>query len=99
MFIDGTLFNQGTIIQELNESLKKELTMHNCRDLISKVPFLNRCKNDGRDEWFFGKLATSLVSCYYVKGDIICSEGEPGSDMFFILQGNLNSEILFILFI
>ena len=63
--------------------------MHNCRELISKVPFLNRCQNDGRDEWFFGKLATSLVSCYYVKGDIICSEGEPGSDMFFILQGHV----------
>ncbi|KAJ3324193.1 hypothetical protein HDU76_013457 [Blyttiomyces sp. JEL0837] len=85
----GKWFEERPLLNDLNESLRHEISMHNCKDLITKVPFLNRTQNDGRDNWFYGRIATSLVACYYVKGDIIVSEGQMGNEMFFILQGNV----------
>jgi hyperpolarization activated cyclic nucleotide-gated potassium channel 2 len=72
----GKYFEEGTLLNEMNESLRQEIAIHNCRELIQKVPFLRREENDGRDEIFLGKIATSLVACYFVAGDVIINQGE-----------------------
>ncbi|KAI9335298.1 hypothetical protein BDR26DRAFT_536200 [Obelidium mucronatum] len=86
----GKYFEEGTLLNDMNDSLRMEIAAHNCRDLISKVSFLRREQNDGRDELFLGKIATALVPCYFVVGDILFTQGQPGSEMFFIQQGTVN---------
>ncbi|KAI9335327.1 cyclic nucleotide-binding-like protein [Obelidium mucronatum] len=86
----GKYFEEGTLLDDMNESLRMEISAHNCRDLISKVSFLRREQNDGRDELFMGKIATALVPCYFVAGDVLFTQGQPGSEMFFIQQGSVN---------
>ncbi|KAI9335299.1 cyclic nucleotide-binding-like protein, partial [Obelidium mucronatum] len=86
----GKYFEEGTLLNDMNESLRMEISAHNCRDLISKVSFLRRKQNDGRDELFLGKIATALIPCYFVKGDILFTQGQPGSEMFFIQRGSVH---------
>jgi hypothetical protein len=77
----GKFFEEGTLLDEMNESLRSEIAIHNCRELITKVPFLKRDENDGRDEMFLGKIATSLTPCYFVAGDVVINQGEIGCEM------------------
>ncbi|KAJ3404173.1 hypothetical protein HDV05_007316, partial [Chytridiales sp. JEL 0842] len=72
----GKFFEEATLLNEMNESLRAEIAIHNCRELITKVPFLRRNEGDGRDDIFLGKTASALVACYYVAGDIIINQGE-----------------------
>ncbi|KAI8619804.1 hypothetical protein BC830DRAFT_1225812 [Chytriomyces sp. MP71] len=72
----GKFFEEGTLLNDMNDSLRMEIAAHNCRELISKVSFLRREQGDGRDELFLGRVATSLVACFFVPGDVIFTQGE-----------------------
>ncbi|KAJ3209018.1 Factor arrest protein 11 [Entophlyctis luteolus] len=72
----GKYFEEATLLNEMNDSLRMEITTHNCRQLISKVPFLKREVLDGRDELFLGRIAAALSPCYYVAGDVIVTAGD-----------------------
>ncbi|KAJ3228346.1 hypothetical protein HDU78_009802 [Chytriomyces hyalinus] len=86
----GKYFEEDSLLAELNESLRADISLHNTRNLIEKVPFLRREEGDGRDEIFFHRIATVLRSCYYIPGDFITKQGDSGLDMFFILSGKVN---------
>ncbi|KAJ3229208.1 Potassium voltage-gated channel sub H member 7 [Chytriomyces hyalinus] len=86
----GKFFEEKTLLSEMNDSLRMEIAAQNCKQLIAKVPFLNRKMHDGRDELFLGRIATALTTSYYVPGDIIISVGDMGFEMFFILKGSVN---------
>ncbi|TPX56466.1 hypothetical protein CcCBS67573_g09344 [Chytriomyces confervae] len=86
----GKYFEEDSLLAELNESLRADISLHNTRNLIEKVPFLRREEGDGRDEIFFHRIATVLRSCYYIPGDYITKQGDSGLDMFFILSGKVN---------
>ncbi|KAJ3037902.1 Potassium voltage-gated channel sub H member 7 [Rhizophlyctis rosea] len=85
----GKFFEEGEILGQLNEALRMEIAIHNCKELIMKVPFLQRDEGDGRDAIFMGRIASALQSCYYVKGDVVCAQGESGDAMYFILHGTV----------
>ncbi|KAI8829898.1 hypothetical protein BJ741DRAFT_712574 [Chytriomyces cf. hyalinus JEL632] len=85
----GKFFEEATLLNEMNESLRMEIAVHNCKQLISKVPFLNREMGDGRDHVFLGRLATSLTAAYFIPGDSIVTAGDIGTEMFFILKGTV----------
>ncbi|KAJ3022115.1 UNVERIFIED_CONTAM: anaphase-promoting complex subunit Hcn1 [Siphonaria sp. JEL0065] len=81
----GKFFEEAekrALLNEMNESLRMEIAIHNCRELISKVPFLRREQNDGRDDLFAGRITSALQACYYVPGDVIFVQGE-----YFIFSG------------
>ncbi|KAJ3073500.1 anaphase-promoting complex subunit Hcn1 [Podochytrium sp. JEL0797] len=86
----GKYFEEVSLLKDMNESLRMEIAVHNCKELISKVSFLNREQRDGRDELFTGRIASALESAYFVAGDFIFVQGEIGNDMFFILSGCVN---------
>ncbi|KAJ3108758.1 Potassium/sodium hyperpolarization-activated cyclic nucleotide-gated channel 4 [Phlyctochytrium planicorne] len=86
----GKFFEEHSLLDTLNESLRNEIAMYNCRDLIDQVPFLQREVDDGRTQSFVGRIAKSMVACFYVKGDVICTEGELGMEMYFIVSGQVN---------
>ncbi|KAI9092121.1 hypothetical protein DFS34DRAFT_310595 [Phlyctochytrium arcticum] len=85
----GKYFDEVAILRELNESLRKEITIHNCRDLIAKVNFLLRNVGDGRDMEFLGRIASTLKAVYYTQGDTIFDQGLVGNEMYFILSGTV----------
>ncbi|KAI8849359.1 hypothetical protein BC829DRAFT_185239 [Chytridium lagenaria] len=76
----GKFFDEEAILKEMNDSLRLEIAVHNCQDLIAKVPFLRREMNDGRDEVFMGRIARALRPKYFVKGDIIFEQGWVGNE-------------------
>ncbi|KAI8832224.1 hypothetical protein BJ741DRAFT_667246 [Chytriomyces cf. hyalinus JEL632] len=86
----GKFFEEATLLNEMNDSLRMEIAAHNCKQLISKVGFLHREMDDGRDHIFLGRIATALSAVYFIPGDIIISAGDMGSEMFFILKGTVN---------
>ncbi|KAI8848880.1 hypothetical protein BC829DRAFT_207838 [Chytridium lagenaria] len=86
----GKFFEESSLLETLNESLRNEIAVHNCKELIDQVPFLQRSVDDGRSDSFVGRIAKSMVACFYVKGDVICTEGEMGMEMYFIVSGQVN---------
>ncbi|KAI9338210.1 hypothetical protein BDR26DRAFT_919486 [Obelidium mucronatum] len=86
----GKYFEEDTLLSDMNESLRADISLHNTRSLIEKVPFLRRTENDGRDEIFFYRIATVLHAHYFIPGDFITKQGDSGHDMFFILSGKVN---------
>ncbi|ORY50735.1 hypothetical protein BCR33DRAFT_493388 [Rhizoclosmatium globosum] len=87
----GKYFEEATLLNEMNDSLKMEIAIHNCRDLISKVSFLRRQESDGRDELFVGKVASEFLPCYFVAGDIIFTQGQVGMEMYSLFPEQLTS--------
>ncbi|KAJ3149895.1 anaphase-promoting complex subunit Hcn1 [Geranomyces variabilis] len=85
----GKYFDEGTILFELNDSLRQEIVIHNCRELITQVSFLCRNVGDGRDENFLGRIAMALKPVYYVTGDTIFEQGRVGNEMYFIIFGSV----------
>ncbi|KAJ3072804.1 hypothetical protein HDU98_002883 [Podochytrium sp. JEL0797] len=71
-------------------SVMQEVSLHNTRDLILKVPFLKRQEGDGRDEIWIGRIAIALHTQHYIAGDYITKQGEAGFDMFFIVSGKVD---------
>ncbi|ORY43511.1 hypothetical protein BCR33DRAFT_766680 [Rhizoclosmatium globosum] len=86
----GKYFEEDTLLSEMNESLRTEISLHNTRSLIVKVPFLRRETGDHRDEIFYSRIASALHVRYFIPGDYITKEGESGNDMFFILSGKVD---------
>ncbi|KAJ3114481.1 anaphase-promoting complex subunit Hcn1 [Phlyctochytrium bullatum] len=86
----GKFFEEHSLLDTLNQSLRNQIAMHNCRQLIDQVPFLRRDIDDGRTESFIGRIAKAMVACFFVKGDVICTEGEMGMEMFFIVSGRVH---------
>ncbi|ORY43495.1 hypothetical protein BCR33DRAFT_851208 [Rhizoclosmatium globosum] len=86
----GKYFEEETLLADMNESLRTEISLHNTRNLIMKVPFLQRETGDHRDEIFYSRIASALHARYYIPGDSITKQGESGADMFFILSGKVD---------
>ncbi|KAJ3291233.1 hypothetical protein HDU79_002608, partial [Rhizoclosmatium sp. JEL0117] len=86
----GKYFEEDALLADMNDSLREEISSHNTRKLIEKVPFLRREEGDGRDDIFFNKMSTILHARYFVAGDFITKQGDSGNDMFFILSGKVN---------
>ncbi|KAI8609414.1 cyclic nucleotide-binding-like protein [Chytriomyces sp. MP71] len=87
---NGKYFEENTLLNDLNDSLRMEIAVHNCKMLVRKVSFLNREQNDGRDELFMGRIASALRSSYFVAGDVLFIQGQMGEEMYFILSGSVN---------
>ncbi|KAJ3026431.1 UNVERIFIED_CONTAM: DNA ligase (ATP) [Siphonaria sp. JEL0065] len=86
----GKYFEEDALLTDMNEALRTEISVHNTRFLIEKVPFLKRSMKDGRDEIFFNLVANKLHARYFIPGDCITKQGDSGLDMFFILSGKVD---------
>ncbi|KAI9203024.1 cyclic nucleotide-binding-like protein [Polychytrium aggregatum] len=83
----GKYFDEVGLLSELNVPIIRDIALWNCSDLISKVDFLSRHENDGRDNLFSWQIAMALVPCYFVKDEDIFIAGEEGDSMYFIETG------------
>ncbi|KAG7467995.1 hypothetical protein MATL_G00138070 [Megalops atlanticus] len=78
----GKMFDEESILGELNEPLREEIINFNCRKLVASMPlFANADPN------FVTSMLTKLRSEVFQPGDYIIREGTIGKKMYFIQHG------------
>ncbi|KAJ8406564.1 hypothetical protein AAFF_G00301380 [Aldrovandia affinis] len=78
----GKMFDEESILGELNEPLREEIINFNCRKLVASMPlFANADPN------FVTSMLTKLRFEVFQPGDYIIREGTIGKKMFFIQHG------------
>uniref|UniRef100_UPI00358DE2CB potassium/sodium hyperpolarization-activated cyclic nucleotide-gated channel 3-like isoform X1 n=2 Tax=Myxine glutinosa TaxID=7769 RepID=UPI00358DE2CB len=78
----GKIFDEGSILEELNEPLRQEIVNYNCRKLVASMPlFANADPN------FVTAMLTKLQFEVYQPLDYIIHEGTVGKKMYFIQHG------------
>nr|ALT57286.1 HCN channel protein [Doryteuthis pealeii] len=78
----GKMFDEDTILGELNECLRQEVINHNCRSLVASVPFFTNA-----DPQFVSEVVSRLKYEVFQPGDYIIREGTIGTKMYFIQEG------------
>ncbi|ESO08635.1 hypothetical protein HELRODRAFT_98055 [Helobdella robusta] len=78
----GKMFDEKSILEELNECLKEEVINFNCRSLVASVPFFAQA-----DPNFVSEIISKLEFEVYQPGDVIIREGTLGDKMYFIQEG------------
>ncbi|KAJ3397319.1 anaphase-promoting complex subunit Hcn1 [Lobulomyces angularis] len=93
-------FDEMTIVNNLNPTLKNLVTMASKEQLIKKIPFLVRNTGDGFDKVFMYCIAESLEDVIFIPDEIIFQEGDPVADcMYFIVDGNYDETRVLLNFI
>uniref|UniRef100_A0A3Q3JDY3 Cyclic nucleotide-binding domain-containing protein n=1 Tax=Monopterus albus TaxID=43700 RepID=A0A3Q3JDY3_MONAL len=78
----GKMFDEESILEELNEPLREEIINFNCRKLVASMPlFANADPN------FVTSMLTKLHFEVFQPGDYIIREGTVGKKMYFIQHG------------
>uniref|UniRef100_A0A8C9Y2C9 Hyperpolarization activated cyclic nucleotide gated potassium channel 4 n=1 Tax=Sander lucioperca TaxID=283035 RepID=A0A8C9Y2C9_SANLU len=78
----GKMFDEESILGELNEPLREEIVNFNCRKLVASMPlFANADPN------FVTSMLTKLKFEVFQPGDYIIREGTIGQKMYFIQHG------------
>ncbi|XP_076154977.1 potassium/sodium hyperpolarization-activated cyclic nucleotide-gated channel 2 [Alosa pseudoharengus] len=81
----GKMFDEESILGELNEPLREEIISFNCRKLVATMPlFANADPN------FVTSMLTKLRFEVFQPGDYIIREGMVGKKMYFIQHGVLS---------
>lgn len=78
----GKMFDETSILAEVNECLHEEIVNFNCRRLISSVSFFEKA-----DQNFVTDLVAKLQSEVFLPGNVIVKEGTLGNKMFFLQEG------------
>ncbi|XP_053087520.1 potassium/sodium hyperpolarization-activated cyclic nucleotide-gated channel 2 [Pangasianodon hypophthalmus] len=78
----GKMFDEDSILGELNDPLKEEIVSYNCRELVANMPLFGN-----GDPHFVTVLLTKLRFEVFLPGDVIIREGTLGRKMYFIQHG------------
>jgi len=78
------VFDEAALLEEISGSLRTELYMHVCSDLLDNVPLFKICS---------ASAVMALVPCLrplsVPRGEFIYAMGEMGDEMFFIASGHV----------
>uniref|UniRef100_A0A7N0TNG6 Cyclic nucleotide-binding domain-containing protein n=1 Tax=Kalanchoe fedtschenkoi TaxID=63787 RepID=A0A7N0TNG6_KALFE len=78
--------NEESILQSLPLDLRREIQRHLCLGLVRRVPFFAQM-----DDQLLDAICERLVSSLNTQGTYIVREGDPVSEMLFIIRGELES--------
>ncbi|KAK9806501.1 hypothetical protein WJX73_004260 [Symbiochloris irregularis] len=81
-------FDEEEILEELPGSLRVQVCMHTCADVINSVPFF-----DDAEEGFIASLVTLLRPQVCLKDEYLFREGEVSREMFFLKSGAVQVEM------
>ncbi|CAN6460209.1 unnamed protein product [Victoria cruziana] len=70
----------------LPTDLRRDIQQHLCLDLVRRVPFFSQM-----DDQLLDAICERLVSCLSTEGTYIVREGDPVTEMLFIIRGQLES--------
>ncbi|KAM9329247.1 potassium/sodium hyperpolarization-activated cyclic nucleotide-gated channel 2 [Gastrophryne carolinensis] len=78
----GKMFDEDSILEELNEPLREEIVNFNCRKLVASMPLFANA-----DPSFVTAMLTKLKFEVFQPTDYIIREGTIGKKMYFIQHG------------
>ncbi|XP_019415941.1 PREDICTED: probable cyclic nucleotide-gated ion channel 14 isoform X2 [Lupinus angustifolius] len=78
--------DEETILQGLPIDLRRDIQRHLCLDLVRRVPFFSQM-----DDQLLDAICERLVSSLSTQGTYIVREGDPVTEMLFIIRGKLES--------
>ncbi|KAK7327704.1 hypothetical protein VNO77_21792 [Canavalia gladiata] len=78
--------DEETILRALPADLRRDIQRHLCLDLVRRVPFFSQM-----DDQLLDAICERLVSSLSTLGTYIVREGDPVSEMLFIIRGRLDS--------
>ncbi|KAL2534798.1 putative cyclic nucleotide-gated ion channel 17 [Abeliophyllum distichum] len=78
--------NEETILRGLPTDLRRDIQCHLCLDLVRRVPFFSQM-----DDQLLDAICERLVSSLSTEGTYIVREGDPVTEMLFIIRGRLES--------
>ncbi|GAB2300830.1 Cyclic nucleotide-gated ion channel 18 [Dionaea muscipula] len=78
--------DEESILQSLPLDLRREIQRHLCLGLVRRVPFFAQM-----DDQLLDAICERLVSSLSTKGTYMIREGDPVTEMFFIIRGQLES--------
>ncbi|ESO05570.1 hypothetical protein HELRODRAFT_77257 [Helobdella robusta] len=78
----GKMFDEKSILSEVNECLREDIINYNCRSLVAAVPFFTHA-----DPNFVTDVVTKLEYEVYQPGDYVIKESTIGTKMYFIQEG------------
>lgn len=79
------VFEEQSILHELPISLRTEVCMFNCQDLLESVPFFNEC-----EAGLVSTVVTLLEPLVVLTGDMMIRTGETAREMYFIRLGEVS---------
>lgn len=78
--------DEEAILQALPADLRRDIQRHLCLDLVRRVPFFSQM-----DDQLLDAICERLVSSLSTEGTYIVREGDPVTEMLFIIRGRLES--------
>ncbi|KAL0297396.1 UNVERIFIED_CONTAM: putative cyclic nucleotide-gated ion channel 14 [Sesamum radiatum] len=78
--------DEETILRALPTDLRRDIQRHLCLDLVRRVPFFSQM-----DDQLLDAICERLVSSLSTPGTYIVREGDPVTEMLFIIRGTLES--------
>ncbi|KAF7806596.1 cyclic nucleotide-gated ion channel 17 isoform X1 [Senna tora] len=78
--------DEETILRGLPADLRRDIQRHLCLDLVLRVPFFSQM-----DDQLLDAICERLVSSLSTQGTYIVREGDPVTEMLFIIRGRLDS--------
>ncbi|KAF8392950.1 hypothetical protein HHK36_021190 [Tetracentron sinense] len=78
--------DEEAILHALPTDLRRDIQRHLCLDLVRRVPFFSQM-----DDQLLDAICERLVSSLSTEGTYIVREGDPVTEMLFIIRGRLES--------
>ncbi|KAK0572797.1 hypothetical protein LWI29_037434 [Acer saccharum] len=78
--------DEESILFALPTDLRRDIQRHLCLDLVRRVPFFSQM-----DDQLLDAICERLVSSLSTKGTYIVREGDPVTEMLFVIRGRLES--------
>ncbi|XP_071697432.1 cyclic nucleotide-gated ion channel 17-like isoform X2 [Rutidosis leptorrhynchoides] len=78
--------HEEAILHGLPADLRRDIQRHLCLDLVRRVPFFSQM-----DDQLLDAICERLVSSLSTEGAYMVREGDPVTEMFFIIRGRLES--------
>lgn len=81
------MFDEGTLLEGLPHSLRTDVQMFLCEELISNVPIFKACRMV-----VVRALVAKMIHEAFCPGDYVFFSGEPADNLYFILNGMIQIE-------
>ncbi|XP_057511152.1 probable cyclic nucleotide-gated ion channel 14 [Actinidia eriantha] len=78
--------DEESILRALPTDLRRDIQRHLCLDLVRRVPFFSQM-----DDQLLDAICERLVSSLSTQGTYLVREGDPVTEMLFIIRGRLES--------
>ena len=75
-FANKRVFDESSILGEMSASLRRDITLFTCQDILNKVPLFQ-----GAEPAFISAIAGVLRPALFSPGDVIIQQGDPGHRM------------------